>query len=50
MILSDLVSQRVDVGMTNKIYFELSESFASKSPFAEKMFKEWFMLPMVKCG
>jgi len=37
-------------GMTNEVYFELSESFASKSPFAEKMFREWFMFPMVKCG
>lgn len=29
-----------DGGVTNGIYFELSESFASKSPFAEKMFRE----------
>jgi hypothetical protein len=41
---------KVDLEMTNGIYFELLESFASKSPFAEKMFREWFMLPIVKCG
>ena len=37
-------------GMKNGVYFELSESFARKSPFAEKIFREWFMFPMVKCG
>jgi len=36
--------------MADEIYFEPSESFASKSPFAENMFREWFMLPIVKCG
>lgn len=36
--------------MADEVYFELSESFASKSPFAEKMFREWFMLPIVKWG
>ena len=48
MILSDPVSPRVNIGKSNEIYFELSESFASESPFAENMFSEWFMLPIVK--
>jgi len=28
------------IGTINEIYFELSESFASNSPFAENMFRE----------
>ena len=50
MILSGSVSQKVGIGMMNETHFELSERFASKSPFAENTFRECFMLPIVKCG
>jgi hypothetical protein len=45
-----LVSREINTRMMNEIYLELSESFASRSPFAENMSRECFMLPIVKCG
>ena len=40
VILSGLVSQRINKGMMKWTHFELSESFASGSPLAEKMLRE----------